>query len=172
LKPLSPAEIIVLSGMQGKDAFSPEELKDLQNGAAAFAVYNRAERILRAEKAFLNAFIPRAEAQATFSTKMMHADLNNHVFVLKRLLFKKGIITDAELVTSQHEALAETWPNLCAFCSQEFVTCEGGMDKKPLRFAGEVYADLTDPLADKVVECGHFTAKAEIKANTAEEGNA
>jgi len=152
MRKFTKPEIAVLKNQQ-KEPFTDFALDLLEKGDASFKVVSMAEKVLDKYRTHLQMAMPRGESMMTFLTKQefnqMFGGLNDQLVYLTKTLTSKNIVTEAEVNLTAHEIIAGQWPHLCETCIHDFAVCEA----EKVKFAKEIFTDLTGKLADKVIQC-------------------
>jgi hypothetical protein len=161
-----PQEIAALK-QQKYIIFTEFELDLLAKGEGTFKLDNQADKALEKFRSHLQIPMARGESMITFLTRQEfqqhHGKLNDRLVFLTKALIKKGVITEAEINLVAHEMIAEGWVHLCEKCVHDFAQCKVSpweINKEPKR-AIDIFPDLTDALADKVIQCDKYEEKVE-----------
>jgi hypothetical protein len=168
MRKFTKPEIAILKNQ--KDViFTEFELDLLEKGEAPFKIISQAEKVLEQYRKYLQMPMSRGELMAIFLTQkgfnQIYGKLNDQFLFLTKTLIKKNIITEAEINLTAHEIIAGQWPHLCEACTHDFLICEA----EKVKFAKEIFTDLTGKLADKVIQCEKFEKKESQNVITKEE---
>jgi hypothetical protein len=153
-KKYSDQELFIIRNQKFTE-FTEEDLTMLKNGEATIRQTYAADKCLEKHHAFLSKPISRKDAFNSFVPGSIFiretSQIKNNLAFLSRTLVDKGIITPEELDKTSHVMIAETWDHLCDKCLKEFPGCSG----EP-KFGKDIYPDIENSLADKVVTCEKY----------------
>ena len=141
---------------QAPNEFTDADYKSLLEGDAFLKVSYKADRYLERYQSLMKKPGSRSETlmnfvlQTNFNQAIM--ELHNQLLFLRETLLQKRIITQEEINKTVHIVVAKLWPHLCQDCIHDFAVCE----VEKIKFAIEIFPDLIDELADKVIECNKF----------------